>query len=195
MSTGLMSSSARASATDRLTTRQSSSTCCGPPTPVSTSTAPRSWVTTNPCTGQRSPSGPSRLARCRRLISSGIRSLFAHRLPPVNGSRHISIDPDVSPGEVGNMVGYTEPREGRGRGGPRLVHWPPRRPFLLAGLVALAVLVAMVQVGVFSYVFARLGIAPGVALLLLLGSLIGSAVNVPVARFRNRLVEVRGTMS
>ena len=93
------------------------------------------------------------------------------------------------------MEGYTEPREGRGRGGPQLVHWPPRRPFLLAGLVAVAVLVAMVQVGVFSYVFARLGIAPGVALLLLLGSLIGSAVNVPVARFRNQLVEVRGTMS
>ena len=93
------------------------------------------------------------------------------------------------------MFGYTEPQEGRGRGGPRLVHGPLTRPFLLAGLVALALLVAMVQVGVFSYVFARLGISPGVALVLLLGSLIGSAVNVPVARFGHQLVQARGTVS
>ena len=93
------------------------------------------------------------------------------------------------------MFGYTEPREGRGRGGPRLVHGSLTRPFLLAGLVALALLVAMVQVGVFGYVFARLGISPGVALVLLLGSLIGSAVNVPVARFGHQLVQARGTVS
>src|ERR1700722_17944512 len=68
-----MSMSARASATVRLTTRQSSSTRCGPPTPVSTSTAPPGWVTTKPCTGHTSSvPGPCRDARCSRLISRDI---------------------------------------------------------------------------------------------------------------------------
>src|SRR5260221_6952935 len=72
MSPGVMSSSASASATERLTTRQSLSSWPGPPTPVSTSTAPPGWVTTKPCTGHSRPSTPRRLARCNRLTSSVI---------------------------------------------------------------------------------------------------------------------------
>src|ERR1700758_267481 len=88
MSAGLMSSSARASATERLTTRQSSSTCCGPPTPVSTSTAPPGWVTTNPCTGQRPPSRPCRLARCNRFTSSAMATDYSVRRPTADDQDH-----------------------------------------------------------------------------------------------------------
>ncbi|HYB16877.1 MAG TPA: DUF1614 domain-containing protein [Streptosporangiaceae bacterium] len=77
------------------------------------------------------------------------------------------------------------------RRGQQVFYWPLARPFMLAGLVGVAFLVALLQVGVFSYAFARLGISPGIALLLLLASLAGSAVNLPVARLRNQVVEVR----
>src|SRR5215467_13462050 len=80
MSPGVMSSSDSASATERLTTLQSLSTSCGPPTPDSTSTAPPGWVTTKPCTGHSRPSTPRRLARCNRLSSSDIGGLLRHRV-------------------------------------------------------------------------------------------------------------------
>jgi uncharacterized membrane protein len=83
---------------------------------------------------------------------------------------------------------------GPGRGSRRrqqVFYWPLTFPFLLTGLVAVTLLIALLQVGLFSYAFARLGISPGIALLLLLASLAGSAVNLPVARLRNQVVEVR----
>ena len=87
-------------------------------------------------------------------------------------------------------------RPSRGGGRRQQVFYSPlAMPFLLAGLVAIALLVALFQVGVFSYAFARLGISPDTALLLLLASLAGSLVNVPVARLRNQVVEVRRTVS
>src|SRR5215470_9285751 len=89
MSPGVMSSSDSASATERLTTRQSLSTSSGPPTPVSTSTAPPGWVTTKPCTGHSRPSGPRRLARCNRLISSDIGGLLQDRVV----ARHATLAP------------------------------------------------------------------------------------------------------
>ena len=52
---------------------------------------------------------------------------------------------------------------------------------LLAGV--LAVLVALIQIGAMRYVYARLGIRPTTALLLLLGSLIGAYINIPVKHF------------
>src|SRR5215471_15451875 len=79
MSAGLISMSASASATERLTTRQSLSSSSHPPTPVSTSSAPAWWVTTNPCTGQVDPA-TSRSARCNRLISATPRHLSLVRL-------------------------------------------------------------------------------------------------------------------
>jgi uncharacterized membrane protein len=101
------------------------------------------------------------------------------------------------------MFGYTE-RLGdahspghfrRGHRGSRLAYSPQARPLLLAGLIAVGLLVALLQVGIFGYVFDRLGISSGVALTLLLVSLLGSMVNLPVARFRNQLVQVRRTVS
>ena len=105
------------------------------------------------------------------------------------------------------MFGYTGRlglRAARDRGGPRRAFGRPRQqvfyspvagPFRLAGLVAVALLVALVQVGVFSYAFGRLGISSGAALTLLLVSLVGSMVNLPVARLRNQVIEVRRTIS
>ena len=97
------------------------------------------------------------------------------------------------------MFAYTERLGGRANGsghrGPQMVYWPVARPFLVAGLVAVALVVALLQVGIFSYAFSRLGISSGVALTLLIVSLIGSAVNLPVARFRNQVVQVRRTVS
>ena len=86
-------------------------------------------------------------------------------------------------------------RHGSGRRRPQMFSWPLAGPFLFAGLVAVALLVALLQVGVFSYAFARLGISPDVALMLLLAGLIGSAVNLPVARLRNQVVQVRRTVT
>ncbi len=87
-----------------------------------------------------------------------------------------------------------------GRGGPQTryrrpqtLYWPMAMPFLLAAFFAVVLLTVLIQVG--SYTFYRLGIGPGAALLILLGSLVGSAVNLPVARLRNQVIEVRRTIS
>jgi uncharacterized membrane protein len=89
--------------------------------------------------------------------------------------------------------GHPAPDDSRrgGRRGQQVFYWPLTAPFLLAGLEAVVFLVALLQVGVFSYAFARLGIGPEAALILLVASLAGSAVNLPVARLRNQVVEVR----
>src|SRR5690242_1414300 len=92
MSAGLMSRSASASATVRLTTRQSSRTSWGPPTPVSTSTAPPGWVTTKPCTGHREPSRPCNVASSSRLISRAIEHSLVRRRAPAYHKYHGSHD-------------------------------------------------------------------------------------------------------
>jgi uncharacterized membrane protein len=62
------------------------------------------------------------------------------------------------------------------------VHYLPMTPGLFSILVVLfAALVILVQLRVLRYAYMRLGVGPGVALLLLLGSLIGSYFNIPVA--------------
>src|SRR5262245_45065558 len=62
------------------------------------------------------------------------------------------------------------------------MHYLPLSPtiyFLLAALFVM--LVVLIQVRVLRYTFERLGLSPPAALLLLLGSLLGSAINIPVA--------------
>jgi uncharacterized membrane protein len=66
-------------------------------------------------------------------------------------------------------------------------------PFLFSALFAILILTVLLQAG--SYTFYRLGIGPGTALLLLLASLAGSAVNVPVARLRSQITQVHRTIS
>lgn len=88
--------------------------------------------------------------------------------------------------------GYRRRRRGYGR---EMVYWPLAAPFLLVGFIALALLIAFVQIGVFSFALGRLGIQPETAVLLLLASLAGSVVNIPVARLRTTVTEVRRMVS
>jgi uncharacterized membrane protein len=91
--------------------------------------------------------------------------------------------------------GYTG-QWGRGqarsrRSGRGVVYAPLAMPFLAAGLIALLVLLAFVQVGVFSYALGRLGIGPQAAVLVLLASLAGSVINIPIARLRGNVTQLR----
>jgi uncharacterized membrane protein len=62
------------------------------------------------------------------------------------------------------------------------VHYLPMTPGLFSILVVLfAGLVILVQLRILRYAYMRLGIGPGAALLLLLGSLLGSYFNIPIA--------------
>ena len=61
------------------------------------------------------------------------------------------------------------------------VHYLPLTPELFSLLVfLLAALIILIQLRVLRYAYMRLGVGPGVAMLLLLGSLIGSYFNIPV---------------
>jgi uncharacterized membrane protein len=61
------------------------------------------------------------------------------------------------------------------------VHYLPMTPGLFSILVVLlAGLILLVQLRVLRYAYMRLGVGPGIALLLLFGSLIGSYFNIPV---------------
>ncbi len=62
------------------------------------------------------------------------------------------------------------------------VHYLPLTPGLFSILVVLfAGLIILVQLRILRYAYMRLGVGPGVALLLLFGSLIGSYFNIPLA--------------
>ena len=61
------------------------------------------------------------------------------------------------------------------------VHYLPLTPGLFSILVLLfVVLLILIQLRILRYVYMRLGIGPGMALLLLFGSLIGSYFNIPI---------------
>jgi uncharacterized membrane protein len=83
----------------------------------------------------------------------------------------------------------------RGRDGRGLMYWPLAGPFLVAGFVAVALLIAFAQIGIFGYALSRLGIGPEPAVLVLLASLAGSVVNIPVARLRGNVMQLRQTVT
>jgi len=61
------------------------------------------------------------------------------------------------------------------------VHYLPLTPGLFSILVVLlAGLIILIQLRILRYAYMRLGVGPGAALLLLLGSLIGSYFNIPI---------------
>ena len=72
----------------------------------------------------------------------------------------------------------------RGRRRPAMssqVHYLPLTPGLFSILVILfAGLIILIQLRILRYAYMRLGVGPGVALLLLFGSLIGSYFNIPI---------------
>jgi uncharacterized membrane protein len=60
-------------------------------------------------------------------------------------------------------------------------HYLPLTPPFFSMLVgALVILVLLVQLGILRYAYMRLGLSPGAAIILLVGSLIGSYFNIPV---------------
>jgi uncharacterized membrane protein len=68
-------------------------------------------------------------------------------------------------------------------------YYPPiTAPFfaILAGLLVL--LVILIQVNILRYAYERLGVSSGMALLLLLASLLGSYINIPVWEFPEEVV-------
>ena len=61
------------------------------------------------------------------------------------------------------------------------IHYLPLTPGLFSILVFLVVgLIILIQLRILRYAYMRLGVGPGVALLLLFGSLIGSYFNIPI---------------
>jgi uncharacterized membrane protein len=61
------------------------------------------------------------------------------------------------------------------------MHYLPLTPALFSILVFLAIgLIILIQLRILRYAYMRLGVGPGVALLLLFGSLIGSYFNIPI---------------
>jgi len=69
------------------------------------------------------------------------------------------------------------------------MHYLPLPPVFFSILVGLFVfLIALLQVGALRYAYHRIGISSRAALLLLLGSLIGSYVNIPVAQLDGQQV-------
>jgi len=78
---------------------------------------------------------------------------------------------------------------------PGYIYWPLAGPFLAAAAVVAIALAAFLLVGVLSYALARLGISPSAAALVLIACLLGSAVNVPIARFRDNAVRMESYVS
>src|SRR6202045_565507 len=61
------------------------------------------------------------------------------------------------------------------------IHYLPLTPGLFSVLVFLVVgLIILIQLRILRYAYMRLGVGPGVALVLLFGSLIGSYFNIPI---------------
>jgi uncharacterized membrane protein len=72
-------------------------------------------------------------------------------------------------------------------------YFPLAWPFILALLVLFAILVALVELGILRYAYERMGIPPRYVLALLLLSLLGSAINIPIAELPPEQV-VSGTV-
>jgi uncharacterized membrane protein len=62
-------------------------------------------------------------------------------------------------------------------------YFPLAWPFILALFVLFFVVVALVELGILKYAYERIGIPPRYVLAILLLSLLGSAINIPVAEF------------
>lgn len=72
--------------------------------------------------------------------------------------------------------------------------FPVTPPFMvLLGLVFVGV-VALIQVGVISYAYEKMGIHRNYVLGILLLTLGGSAINIPIAEFPARLIETTNTV-
>ncbi|HEV2279785.1 MAG TPA: DUF1614 domain-containing protein [Acidobacteriaceae bacterium] len=62
-------------------------------------------------------------------------------------------------------------------------YFPISWPFLLALFALFLIVLTLVEIGILRYAYERMGVPPRYVLTILLLSLIGSAINIPVARF------------
>ena len=69
-----------------------------------------------------------------------------------------------------------------------LHYFPLTGPFLLFLFVLFVVVIVLVQLGILEYAYAKIGIQPRYVFLLLLLSLLGSYVNIPVAQIREKQI-------
>ena len=60
---------------------------------------------------------------------------------------------------------------------------PLTGPSFLVLVAAFVLVLVLIQLGVLRYAYMQLGVSPGMAMLLLLGSLVGSYFNIPLAQF------------
>ena len=67
-----------------------------------------------------------------------------------------------------------------------LHYFPLSGPFLLILFVLFVVVLVLVQLGILEYAYAKIGIQPRYVFVLLLLSLLGSYVNIPVAQIRGQ---------
>jgi uncharacterized membrane protein len=74
-------------------------------------------------------------------------------------------------------------------------YFPLAWPFFAILVGVFLIIVVLIQINVLRYVYTRLGVSSGTALLLLFGSLIGSYINIPVARFPEREVQTAQDLS
>jgi uncharacterized membrane protein len=70
----------------------------------------------------------------------------------------------------------------------QMQYFPLAGPFFAILVGVFLLVVVLIQINVLRYAYTRLGISSGAALLLLLASLIGSYVNIPVWEFQEREV-------
>ena len=70
----------------------------------------------------------------------------------------------------------------------QMQYFPLAGPFFAILVGIFLVLVVLIQINVLRYAYTRLGVSSGTALLLLLASLIGSYINIPVYEFQSREV-------
>jgi uncharacterized membrane protein len=70
----------------------------------------------------------------------------------------------------------------------QMQYLPLAGPFFAILVAVFLVVVLLIQINVLRYAYTRLGVSSGTALLLLLASLIGSYVNIPVYEFQEREV-------
>jgi uncharacterized membrane protein len=69
-----------------------------------------------------------------------------------------------------------------------LHYFPLTGPFLLLLFLLFVVVLALVQFGILEYAYSKIGIQPKYVFLILLLSLLGSYVNIPVAQMREKQV-------
>jgi uncharacterized membrane protein len=68
-------------------------------------------------------------------------------------------------------------------------YFPLSAPFFALLVGAFLVVVALIQIGILRYAYLRIGVSSRTAMFLLLGSLVGSYINIPIARFPERDVQ------